>query len=147
MCDVEFTERDFTDHIGVGGVIKNDEGDVLLLWHNKFQVWTVPMGKGEEGESAEEALRAELFEEVGIVVIDAEIIGRHIGRYARPTGHVEVDCVLFLVEDWVGHVENKEPAKHNEVRWATDEEILHMPDAKISDLLKMYKDGLTRKAA
>ena len=43
-------EEDFRPHDSVGAVIKNDKNEILVLFHNKYQLWTLPAGKAFEGE-------------------------------------------------------------------------------------------------
>ena len=56
----------------VSGLILNEQRKILLIYHNKFNVWLYPGGHIEENETPDEALIREVYEETGLKV---EIIG------------------------------------------------------------------------
>jgi ADP-ribose pyrophosphatase YjhB (NUDIX family) len=61
--------------VTAGAVVSDAEGRVLLL-HHRFRAgsgWGIPGGFIEKGEQAEEALRRELREEIGLELESAEI--------------------------------------------------------------------------
>jgi 8-oxo-dGTP diphosphatase len=67
------TQSQFT--VTAGALIFNDAGEVLLLKHN-FRAgsgWGIPGGFLEAGEHAEQAVRRELREEMGLELHDVEI--------------------------------------------------------------------------
>lgn len=62
-----------TFHLGIKGLIRNHEGDILLLEVNKQKLnqakesyWDIPGGRIQRGETVEQALRREIEEETGI---------------------------------------------------------------------------------
>lgn len=62
-------------YLGVKAVIKNAEGQVLLLKAKDY--WDLPGGRTQLGETEQAALRRELTEETGLEVT----VGRHLGMY------------------------------------------------------------------
>lgn len=53
--------------IVVGCLVRNADGDVLLIRHPK-RGWEIPQGRVEEGESLLDAVHREVLEETGIMV-------------------------------------------------------------------------------
>lgn len=51
----------------VGGLVKNEAGEVLLIKHHK-RGWEIPQGRVEEGEDLIEALHREVMEEAGVKI-------------------------------------------------------------------------------
>ncbi len=63
--------------IGVGAVVFNVEGEVLLVKRRNEpakNMWTIPGGKLETGELLKQAAEREVFEETGIEIEAKEII-------------------------------------------------------------------------
>ena len=63
----------------VSGILKNDQGQILLLLrgeNNKTNkgLWQLPEGKIEFGEQPEAALRREIKEETGIEITSSKIL-------------------------------------------------------------------------
>jgi len=60
---------------GVGALIYNDKGEILLVNRNekgRRVTWALPGGKVEANENFEDALKREVIEELGVVVESAE---------------------------------------------------------------------------
>lgn len=70
--------------VSVAGLVTNQKNEVLLV-KNPLRAWEFPGGMVEPGETLQEALKREIFEESGIHVI----ITRFIGIYKN----VESDIV------------------------------------------------------
>lgn len=73
----------------VGIVVASGEGTGQVLWARRVgghDAWQFPQGGINEGESPEEALFRELYEEVGLGPDDVSIVGRTKGwlRYRLP---------------------------------------------------------------
>jgi ADP-ribose pyrophosphatase YjhB (NUDIX family) len=65
--------------------------DVLLLQREDFEVWCLPGGEVDPGESLAEAAVRETREETGL---DVELHGV-VGTYSRPNWHSPMHVVLF----------------------------------------------------
>ncbi len=69
---------------GAFGAITNDQGELLLLHRKDRDLWCLPGGLVEVGESIKEALMRECQEEIGVVVEPGELIG----IYSNPDNHL-----------------------------------------------------------
>jgi 8-oxo-dGTP pyrophosphatase MutT (NUDIX family) len=82
-------------------------------------LWDVPTGKREPGEPITTTAVRELHEETGLVVKPESLRVAHLLHSARgaacPDGFL---TVAFATTEWSGTPENREPAKHAQVRWA-----------------------------
>lgn len=78
--------------------------------------WEFPGGKIELGESPEECLRREMWEEFQIKITVAEFFGESIYRYDHATVHLLA---------YLAHLEKGElkPTSHAEYRWVSPNEL------------------------
>lgn len=97
-------------------------------------VWDFPGGHVEAGESAAEALRRELVEELGIGIMRPGPIPDAFFRLG------EAEISLWVLDEWTGEPENLAPEEHVELRWVDIEEAagLDLPDASYHDLLARF---------
>ena len=96
-----------------------DEGRILLTKRDDFEVWCLPGGGVEDGESMAEAAIRETKEEAGI---DVELT-RLVGVYSRIGGMWnDVHAVLFAAKP-VGGALKIQPGETTEVRYFPFEEI------------------------
>lgn len=79
--------------------------------------WEFPGGKIEENESAEEALKRELAEELGIEVLNAAHCFQHTHSYPDKT----VLLQIWKITAFSGEVSGKE---NQELRWVCQDEML-----------------------
>ncbi len=83
--------------LGVQGIIVDESSRVLLIRHGYRAGWHFPGGGVERGEEIEEALKREVLEETGVVVLQPP---RLIGIYAHfdiyPGDHV----ILYRIDHW-----------------------------------------------
>jgi ADP-ribose pyrophosphatase YjhB (NUDIX family) len=121
---------------GVGAVIIRD-GKVLLLLRKKAPeagCWSIPGGKIEFGETTEEAVLREVYEELGVK-----------GEVVCPLGFTD-----YILPDEDTHwlspsilvktrqtPENKEPGKHGEIAWFSPD---NLPDNVTMTTKKAIED-------
>jgi len=94
-------------------IVRN--GEVLIGQRRPDQpmalLWEFPGGKIEPGESPQQALARELFEEIGITAK----IGQQVTRIRHNYRHGgAVDLTFFMVREFQGEIANQ---IYNEVRW------------------------------
>ena len=108
-------------HRCVAAVLRSN--DSVLLCHRSAtrewypDVWDLPGGHIEVGESGHDALRRELAEELGVAVDVGDQPLTWITDEAT-----EIEMGVWLVSDWDGEVRNLAPSEHDELRWCTVEE-------------------------
>lgn len=80
------------------GVLTNDKGEILVTQRShppRFRgKWEFPGGKVEARESIDDALRRELFEELGVTVLTTEPLIAIVHRYAHATVRLHVRKVV-----------------------------------------------------
>lgn len=80
-------------------MIRDARGRLLLQEKSSGEGWSLPAGAIEPGESPVEAIRREVLEETGLVVISERVLGVFGGRdfrYTYPNGDaVEYTVILF----------------------------------------------------
>jgi 8-oxo-dGTP pyrophosphatase MutT (NUDIX family) len=105
-----------------GAIVVRRRGrpDVLLVHRPKYEDWSFPKGKAEEGESDEECAVRELDEEVGIRARLGPELGRT--RYRDARGRPK-EVVYFRAEA------DDEPTAGDgvdDVRWASVDDALQL---------------------
>lgn len=84
--------------------------------------WGLVGGTQAIGETMEQTLQRELFEEIGINVELKDIKWDNFFQCIA-TEKVHFDHHGFVVEKWTGEVENKEPDKCDELKWVKEEDL------------------------
>lgn len=105
----------------VAGVLTQPDGRVLVCRRapdrSAAGQWEFPGGKLEPGESAEEALRRELQEELGV---DA-VVGGLINRTVTRVDSLDIDLATYRVP-WVGPGPTSS-TDHDELRWLSPTDL------------------------
>lgn len=115
----------------VAGMIVNDKNEVLVLKHNKCKgLWMFPVGKVEPVETKYQAIKREMFEEIGISLKSKDL---KIFEYSSPEWYDRIDGIhsfnetTFIIENYTNEIINKEPEKHEEIKWININEIIKNP--------------------
>jgi len=133
---IQYTPGDLTSHEGVSAVIMTDD-KVLMMDHVKYNMWTIPVGKVEIGQTIEEGLIQELKEEVNITPVKFKQIGKFKRGYMRKGKRVMVTNNIFRIFSWRGKLKNNEPSKHRSIKFMSVDEI-----KKIKNLSDTTKEML-----
>ncbi|MBO8155825.1 MAG: NUDIX hydrolase [Bacillaceae bacterium] len=111
--------------VGCGAIIEKDNS--ILLQHRMDEDnWCVPGGVMEIGESFEEAVKRETFEETGIEIIDFELFGIYSGEkcfveYPNKDQVYSVQ-IIFKVLNYKGELKQQGP-EAREHRFFTSTEL------------------------
>ena len=111
--------QDSKSNIVSGIITKGDK--VLVLHHGKVGAYTFPVGKVEEDESLLEALKRELWEELGIHITKATRL------YSGEIVKEKKDSIftIFKVDEYEEEPTNKEPHKHKTIEWVNRQQLLN----------------------
>jgi ADP-ribose pyrophosphatase YjhB (NUDIX family) len=143
---INYTSGDLVDHQGVSAVIKNSEGEILMQDHVKYGFWTIPVGKTEDGQTAIEAIKEEVFEECNLLIEDLREIAFKEIEYVREGKKVRVPTHVYEIISYSGELQNKEPHKHKEQKFLPLNEIKKMPYLSDSTIFFLESLGFKREA-
>lgn len=95
-------------------------------------VWDIPGGHIEAGETPADAVRRELREELGVTI---QIEHAEPFRTYHPTPDLTLHA--WVVTEWSGEVTNLAPEEHDEVAWfgLDDLDRLELADQSLEQLL------------
>jgi 8-oxo-dGTP pyrophosphatase MutT (NUDIX family) len=123
MSSIPYTVKDLESHNAVSFGIENNEGKFLTFWHHKFSFRTIPLGKAEAGQTPEDAVKQEAWEELGIRVKTMQFLGEDSQTEIREGNTVHIHLYTFLVTAYEGEIKNMEPEKHKDIEWHTRKEL------------------------
>ncbi|MDR1629783.1 MAG: NUDIX hydrolase [Oscillospiraceae bacterium] len=126
----------------VGAAIFNEEGKVLLQKRSDNNRWGFPGGVMELGESFEEALKREVFEETGLCVGIRRLIGiysKYTDKY--PNGDQAQPIVQFFLCDVIGGTLNASDEETSELAFFDLNEAPELFNLQHRDALHDLKVG------
>lgn len=104
--------------VGVGGAIINDKNEILLFLRNvnpEKGLWSIPGGSVEYGETVEDAVIRELYEELGVQVEIVALLG--VANHIIKEINSHWVSPEFQVKITSGVPKNLEPDKHIKMEW------------------------------
>lgn len=127
--------------ITVTAAIIINEGKVLICRRKKglknAGLWEFPGGKLEQGESLQECLERELFEELGVKAKAGEVLGESIYVY----GHGTIKLIGIITEL---ESQNFMLTDHDRYEWADTEKLsdFRLAEADIPLAAKLQEKGI-----
>ncbi|MEZ5004300.1 MAG: NUDIX domain-containing protein [Chitinophagales bacterium] len=115
-----------------GGVVQNQDGEILLIHRRGF--WDLPKGKVEKGESLAEAAVREVQEETGVKRIQLQEAIRFDALSNECTYHTYMDkdkvvmkasYWFMMTTDYAGPLVAQEDEDIKEVKWVLPSELNH----------------------
>ena len=116
-------------HIVVCGALV-ENGAVLLVHRSPTRraypdLWDLPGGHVDAGESDLHALAREMHEELGVHIV-AESSSR-LGDLHAGSGEDAVHVGVWHIRDWVGSPTNRAPDEHDDIAWVRISEVGGLP--------------------
>ncbi|TVX92655.1 NUDIX domain-containing protein [Paenibacillus agilis] len=84
----------------VAAVVRNEESHILFIRKGNEQIWGLPAGAIEIGETPAQAIVREVYEETGLTIVPTQIIGVFGGekyQYQYSNGH-QVEYLVIVFE-------------------------------------------------
>lgn len=134
-----------THIVAVGGVVENEQGEILLVKHNNGE-WAYPGGIVEAGENLIDALIREIREESGVnVSIDKLFwVGSNTSTHEGHSGVkiVPTKVVFNFICSFIDFIDGTLRGSDEtiEARWVKKDEILDMLQPVIRDRFQAYLD-------
>lgn len=102
----------------VGAIIKNEFGEYLTLYRKKIPLGLAfPAGHIEENEEPDQAVKREVFEETGLMIIKYNLVLNQIIKNSCSRGYTAHNWFIYEIISHWGVVINKEPDKHEFVKF------------------------------
>ncbi|MCO1596901.1 NUDIX domain-containing protein [Micromonospora sp. RHAY321] len=116
-------------HVVVCGALV-ENGEVLLVHRSPTRraypdLWDLPGGHVEAGESELQALAREMHEELGVRIV-AQSASR-LGDWHAGSGDDAVHVGVWRIGDWAGSPTNRAPEEHDDIAWVGIGELGGLP--------------------
>lgn len=125
--------------VGAGVLVQNLDKKILLIKRTDNNMWGIPGGSSELGETFEETAVREVFEETGLTIKKLDLFSIFSGKsmhYIYPNGDEVYNTVcIFTSNDYSGDLK-ADDFESSEVGFFNLKELpqnLHLPDKLILD--------------
>lgn len=123
----------------VGAMITNEKNELLVLFHKRLQMWSIPGGKVDPYEHPSDAVIRELMEETGLHADKVQMISTRPYQMRYPNDSYPSQLILFRchVSNYTP-LENKEPEKHICIQWMDMKSVHQLARTMLTDMAIEY---------
>ena len=132
--------------IGVGGLCIHNNEVLMVKYSNKENIehWNIPGGLVELGESLQNALKREIWEETGIdVITKAILLIRHMTRESRMKGTIS-DLYIVFETEFVSGTPQPKSQEISDVKFIPLKELRKHSIADLTLFILENKEKITR---
>lgn len=133
----DYNEEDMRNHETSAGVIKDNQGRYLIQDHVKHNMLTFPIGKIKPPETPLDGLKTEMWEELGIKVLQAKELFTYKKTYIFDGKPIKILTYVFDIIKYTGTPKNKEPKKHRWVKFMNLDDVVNSK-RRIADCVTEY---------
>lgn len=129
-------------------LIVEHENQVLMLYRKNTpaynNLYALPAGKVEFGDSLKENVIREAKEEVGIDILadDLQLVLTMWANYTYEEEQIEDVGFFFKANTFKGEIFNAEPHKHDHLKWFSLDDLPQAIQPHAHAALKAYQQGL-----
>lgn len=125
-----------------GGLVKNDKGQILIIKRN--DIWDLPKGKNNPGESASQTAIREVSEECGIsnLKIIREIIKTYHIYFVNKKAVLKETTWFEMIADKENTPRPQADENISEVRWIGNDNISLITDNTYLSVMDVIKKGI-----
>lgn len=135
--------------VGAGVIVQNSDNEILLIKRTDNNMWGIPGGSSELGETFEETAIREAFEETGLTIKKLDLFSFFSGRgmhFVYPNGDEVYNAVcIFTSNDYTGDIK-ADDFESSEVGFFNLKDLpqdLHIPDKVILEkYIDSYKSNI-----
>ncbi|QUL57075.1 NUDIX domain-containing protein [Paenibacillus tritici] len=135
---------------GAAVILNNTNGEILIQHRIDNNMWGLPGGFMELGESLEECSRREFYEETGLKLGELQLINVYSGKdffYQYPNGdQVFFVTAIYYADTYYGNIRLDSP-ETKDLKFVSISEIFSMGEFDINDLrvLKLFQKNVRGK--
>lgn len=108
-------------------ILKNRNGQYAVMYAEKFNLYSLPGGGVEDGESIDEAIQREIWEETGCNIISITPLG-YVEENRAHCNYTQINHYFVLETDDIvfhQHLTENEIKNKTTVRWLSDIDMYH----------------------